>query len=70
MSNQVRMLAMPVYRRYWLYHAWQDPQAPATAKATKHWRQGVNLEERMQLLSERFQLWVWIAVCPNDDDEP
>ena len=58
MSNQVRILALPIYRRYWLYHAWHDPQAAVVAKAGTDWRKGVNLEEKMQLLSEKVQLWV------------
>ena len=58
MSNQVRILSFPIFRRHWLYHAWQDPQAATAAKAVKNWRDGVNLEERTQLLSEKLQLWV------------
>lgn len=58
MSNQVRILALPIFRRYWLYHAWHDPQAATVAKSVKDWRKGVNFEERMQLLSEKVQLWV------------
>lgn len=61
MSNQVRILTLPIFRRYWLYHAWQDPQAATAAKVVKNWREGVNLEERMQLLSEKIQLWVWLC---------
>ncbi len=60
MSNQVRILTLPVFRRYWLYHAWHDPQAATVAKNVKNWREGVNLEEKMQLLSEKIQLWVII----------
>ncbi|KAL0052141.1 hypothetical protein WJX82_008473 [Trebouxia sp. C0006] len=59
MSNQVRILSLPIFRRHWLYHAWQDPQAATAAKAVKNWRDGVNLEERTQLLSEKLQLWGW-----------
>ncbi|KAL3160134.1 hypothetical protein ABBQ32_010907 [Trebouxia sp. C0010 RCD-2024] len=59
MSNHVKILALPIFRRYWLYHAWHDPQAATVARAAKDWRKGVNLEEKMQLLSEKLQLWGW-----------
>ena len=58
MSNHVKILALPIFRRYWLYHAWHDPEAATVARAVKDWRKGMNLEEKMQLLSEKIQLWV------------
>lgn len=63
MSDHVKILALPIFRRYWLYHAWHDPQAATLARAVKDWRKGVNLEEKMQLLSEKMQLWASMAAA-------
>ena len=59
MSQQVKILAFPIFRRYWLYHAWQDPSSLAVAASTvKDWRKGVNLEERLSLLGQQSSTWV------------
>ena len=56
MSHQppVKILAFPIFRRYWLYHAWEEPgAAAAAAKSIKDWRKGVNLEEKLDLLGQQ-----------------
>ena len=70
MSQQVKILAFPIFRRYWLYHAWQDSSSiAATASSVKDWRKGVNLEERLSLLGQQTSTWVRIrnvqsGTCP------
>ena len=47
----VKILAFPIFRRYWLYHAWSDAAAEAAQSAAiKDWRKGINLEEKLSLL--------------------
>ena len=49
---KTKVLVLPVFRRYWLWHAWTDQAAEAAAasKAIPNWREGVGLEEKLQLL--------------------
>lgn len=61
MSQQVRVLSMPIFRKYWLYHAWQDASVPATNTVGKHWRQGATLNERTRLLASSMQTKVSIG---------
>ena len=56
MSQQplTKILAFPIFRRYWLYHAWEEPgAAAAAAKLIKSWRKGANLEEKLDLLGKQ-----------------
>ncbi|BDA42909.1 hypothetical protein COCOBI_03-8020 [Coccomyxa sp. Obi] len=56
MSHQpiIKILAFPIFRRYWLYHAWEEPgAAAAAAKSIKSWRKGANLEEKLDLLGQQ-----------------
>jgi hypothetical protein len=65
MSQQVKILAFPIFRRYWLYHAWQDSSSlAATASTVKDWRKGVNLEERLSLLGQQVSTYVRNRVGP------
>lgn len=57
MKQRVKVLVLPIFRRYWLWHAWTDPaaeQAVQAAKALPDWRQGVGLEEKLQLLGTQL----------------
>ena len=47
------MLVLPVFRRHWLFHAWQtERQALKSQVALKDWRKGQGLEERISLWSQ------------------
>ncbi len=51
MKSRVKVLVLPVFRRYWLWHAWTDQAAEAgAAKTVANWKEGVGLEEKLQLL--------------------
>lgn len=50
----VKILAFPIFRKYWLYHSWSDAAAEAAKSAlVKDWRKGVNLEEKLNLLGKQ-----------------
>ena len=50
----VKILAFPIFRRYWLYHSWTTEAAEAAqALLLKDWRKGVNLEEKLSLLGKQ-----------------
>lgn len=56
----MKILAFPIFRRYWLYHAWEEPAAAAAAaKSIRNWRKGANLEEKLDLLSQQVSAKVW-----------
>ena len=58
----VKILAFPIFRRYWLYHAWSDAAAEAAQSAAiKDWRKGINLEEKLSLLGT--QASAKVALC-------
>jgi hypothetical protein len=51
----VKIVAFPIFRRYWIYHAWQEPAALAAATSSqKDWRKGANLEEKLSLLGNQI----------------
>lgn len=69
MEAPTRALVVPVFRRYWLWHAWQEGGGAAAvvtaggkgagaSKPLRDWREGVNLEEKAQLLGQRATRWV------------
>lgn len=66
MEPSTRVLLLPIFRRYWLWHA-QRVAATAAAdagagpkadQALRDWRQGRNLEEKAQLLGLTANHWV------------
>jgi hypothetical protein len=48
-SQNVRVLIFPIYRNYWLYHAWREEAhgAAAAVQPALEWSKGRNLEERV-----------------------
>ena len=61
----VKALALPIFRRYWLWSAWEvsgsgaaatatSVSSPATQLATKTWRDGHTLEERFALAGDQL----------------
>lgn len=63
-----RVLLIPIFRRYWLWHAWGSGAAAtaaagsagrvAQAQAVRPWREGRNLEEKAQLVGQTAGAWV------------
>lgn len=62
-----RVLLIPIFRRYWLWHAWGGQAATAAAgsaarvaqaQVPRPWREGRNLEEKAQLLGQTARAWV------------
>ena len=70
MEEAGRVLLVPIFRRHWLWYAWGErtaaaaiagagrAAAAAAAKPPRNWRQGQNLEEKMQLLGQQARAWV------------
>ncbi|KAL4445774.1 hypothetical protein ABPG77_008973 [Micractinium sp. CCAP 211/92] len=73
MEPTTRAIVLPIFRRYWLWHAWQEAGSAAAgasnagskagAAATssnmlRSWRDGVNIEEKTQLLGQQATRWV------------
>lgn len=54
-SGAVKVLVVPVFRRYWLFHAWRT--AAAASAPPKPWQQGSSLGEQLQLLLGALQRW-------------
>lgn len=56
MSNRVNTIIVPIYRRYWLWNAWQTDQAAAASikQPIKTWRDGKTLEERFSYLGDQI----------------
>ena len=53
----VRILVIPVFRRYWCFHAIEDATAAqrlATEATNIEWRKGANLEEKLSLLGTKL----------------
>ena len=48
-TQSVKVLIFPVYRNYWLYHAWREEarSAAAAVPPALQWNNGRNLEERV-----------------------
>ncbi|EFN57694.1 hypothetical protein CHLNCDRAFT_142893 [Chlorella variabilis] len=67
MEPTTRVLLLPIFRRHWLWHAEGGAAAAAAAaadvqgkagQALRNWREGRNLEEKVQLLGQRANRWV------------
>ena len=61
MEESTRVLLVPIFRRYFLWHAWGGPVAAAgspAGTALRPWREGRNLEEKAQLLTQSASAWV------------
>ena len=67
MEGPTKVAVLPIFRRYWLWHAWNEGSAVATLaeeasaagrKTLRDWRQGQNLEEKAQLLGQHATRWV------------
>jgi hypothetical protein len=71
MEPTTRVLLVPIFRRYWLWHAERAAVAvaadsgagPKTDHALRDWRQGRNLEEKAQLLGLTANRWVSMSEC-------
>ena len=53
----MRILVIPVFRRYWCFHAIEDAKAAqrlATEATNIEWRKGANLEEKLSLLGTKL----------------
>ena len=48
----VRLLVLPVFRNYWLYHVLEAPQA-LQHTASKSWQDGSSIQEKLQLLGRQ-----------------
>lgn len=72
MESATRAVVLPIFRRYWLWHAWQEGSSKSVAAASRassktaaaatgpprSWREGINLEEKAQLLGQHATRWV------------
>lgn len=54
-SGSVKVLVVPVFKRYWLFHAWKTKAPPGAPP--KPWQQGSSLGEQLQLLLGAVQRW-------------
>lgn len=54
-GTQVRVAVVPIFQRYWLWHAWKS--APAASTAPKPWQEGSSLQQKLQLLLGSIQRW-------------
>jgi hypothetical protein len=54
-GTAITVLVIPVFRRYWLWHAWRS--APASSTPPKPWQEGSSLQEKLQLLLGSVQRW-------------
>jgi hypothetical protein len=55
-ETAVRVLAVPVFKRYWLWHGWKVA-APVSNTPPKPWQQGKDLQEKAQLFLAGIQRW-------------
>jgi hypothetical protein len=55
-ETAVRVLVVPVFKRYWLWHAWKIA-APVSTTPQKPWQQGKDLQEKAQLFLAGIQRW-------------
>ena len=54
-QDATKILAFPIFRKYWLYHSWTKAAAHAAQSALKKdWRKGVNMEEKLSLLGQQL----------------
>ena len=61
----VKILAFPIFRKYWLYHSWTTEAAQASQSSlVKEWRKGVNLEEKLSLLGKQVSSKVSCRLLP------
>ena len=65
-SHRVHTLVLPIFRRYWLWHAWSTEAAAAAPQAARTWRQGANLEEKFHILGQNITTKVRTARSPPD----
>jgi hypothetical protein len=49
-SATTKVLVIPVFRRHWLYHAWQEGGAAQASSEALDWRNGKTAGEKLQLL--------------------
>lgn len=54
-GTSVRVLVVPVFKRYWLWHAWKS--APASSTPPKPWQEGSTVQEKFKLLLGSIQRW-------------
>lgn len=54
-NTTVRVLVLPVFKRYYLWHAWKE--APVSSTPPKPWREGDSLQEKLKLLLGSVQRW-------------
>lgn len=45
-----RVVVLPIFKRYWLWHAWS--LKPSHLEAAPDWRSGTGIEEKARLLGE------------------
>ena len=69
-GGHTKVLMLPIFRHYRLWHAWGEQvmaaaaegaakaQARSGAYSLRDWRLGRNLEEKAQLLSQHASRWV------------
>lgn len=50
---KVKVLVVPVLRRYWLFHAWKE--VPAHERVTKNWKDAPSLKEKASILLSSLQ---------------
>ena len=66
-TQSVKVLIFPVYRNYWLYHAWREEarDAAAAVPPALQWNNGRNLEERVQAFTSSLSQKVCVlpAAC-------
>ena len=61
-QRPTKILAFPIFRKYWLYHSWTESAANAQSALKKDWRKGVNMEEKLSLLGQQLSSKVGL-VC-------
>lgn len=73
----VRILVIPIFRRYWCFHAIEDAKAAQTLAmeaSSIEWRKGANLEEKLSLLGTKVsslahgkivQQWKKLEAAPD-----
>lgn len=61
--TRVKVLVVPIYKRYWLYHAWSEGQAEAAAIEGLDWRKAGSIQEKFDILKKQMQQKVvaWIV---------
>lgn len=56
MKVRSKVLVVPIFRRYWLWHSWCEQAAagPSINQTATNWREGVGLEEKLQILGTQI----------------